>query len=406
MRFPWAGLFCLIAFATVARPQKQAGTPTPATTTVSGHVFCADTNAPARMATVILQPAAAIDAIRPGGSDGNISSSGETSQTSMDGSFSIQHVAPGTYYVIASEPGYISPLAVRYMGLNDDPLPNDQKTKDVPPSAPRITVEGNLPVGVTVTIERGAAVSGTVLYDDGSPASGIQMELLAPSKTGWTTIMFSSPISNSGFFVQTDDQGRYRLSGLPAGKYSIKAQLRLSKTTYKIDRYGSSTTSGAGYSLDIYASNTTRQKDAEGFVLTPGEERRGVDIEIPVSKLHSVRGNIVAAHDGHVLNGGSLALLYPDDKIMLAGTSLSNDEDTFNFSFVPEGDYILRVDGASDVEYREISNPRGQWPPTHTEPHVLHQYGSVEQPIHITGDLSSVTIAAPDLSPQKTQAAQ
>jgi hypothetical protein len=406
MKFPLAGFLCLVACATAARPQKQPAGPPALTTTVSGHVYCADTNAPARMATVILQPAAAIDAIRPGESDGNISSTGETSQTSMDGSFAIQHVAPGTYYVIASEPGYISPLALRYIGLNDDPLPNDQKKKDVPPSAPRITVEGNLPVGVNVTIERGAAVSGTVLYDDGSPASGIQMNLLAPSKSGWTTIMFSSPLSSSGFFVQTDDEGRYRLSGLPAGKYSIKAQLSLSKTTYKIDKYGSNTSSGSGYSLDIYAGNTTRERDADPFVLTQGEERRAVDIEIPVSKLHTVRGNILAAHDGHVLNGGSLQLLYPDDKSMVAVTALTNDDDIFNFSFVPEGDYILRVDGASDVEYREISNGAGQWPPSHTEPQILHQYGPAEQPIHITGDLSSVTISAPDLPAPKAQPAQ
>jgi hypothetical protein len=141
-------------------------------------------------------------------------------------------------------------------------------------------------------------------------------------------------------------------------------------------------------------------------VLTLGEERRGVDIEIPVSKLHSVRGNIVAARDGHVLNGGQLTLLYPDDRDMVAVTSLASDDDTFSFSFVPEGDYILRVDGASDVDYREISNGPHRWPPTHTEPHVVRQYGSAEQPIHITGDLGSVTISAPDLSPQKTQAAQ
>jgi hypothetical protein len=214
-------------------------------------------------------------------------------------------------------------------------------------------------------------------------------------------------MAGSGFYTQTDDQGHYRLTGLPAGKYLLKADLRLSKTTYKVTEHGSSYTSGSGYSLAIYAGNTTREKDAEAFALTLGEERRGVDIEIPVSKLHTVRGNILAARDGRVLNGGQLTLLHPDDKSMVAVTSLTNDDDTFNFSFVPEGDYILRVDGASDVEYSEISNPPGQWPPTHTDQRVLHQYGSAEQPIHINGDLSGVTISAPDLSqPAKAQASQ
>jgi hypothetical protein len=408
MRFPFAVTACAIACAlacAAASPQQKPADRTAATTTVSGHVYCADTNAPARMATVILQPADAIDAITPG-EPKNIASSGETAQTSMDGSFTLQHVAPGTYYVIASQSGYISPLALRYLESDDDPTAKDLKAKKTSPMAPRITVEGNLPVGVNVTIERGAAVSGTVLYDDGSPASGIRVNLLTRVKDQWTAIVFSSPVSSSGFSAQTDDEGHYRLSGLPAGKYLLKAELRLSKTTYKIDEHGSSYSSGSGYSLDIYSGNTTRQKDADRFALTPGEQRNGLDIEIPVSKLHTLRGNIVAARDGHVLNGGSLRLLYSDDKTMAANTSLAEDDDTFTFSFVPEGDYILRVDGATDVEYREILNGPGQWPPTHTESQVLHQYGSAEQPIHITGDLSGVTIAAPDLPPAKAQPSQ
>jgi Carboxypeptidase regulatory-like domain len=409
MRFPFAVTACAIACAIVcaaASPQQKPADRTAATSTVSGHVFCADTNAPARMATVILQPADAIDAITPG-EPKSIASSGETAQTSMDGSFTIQHVAPGTYYVIASQVGYISPLALRYMPPGGDPLPTDQKTKDVPPAAPRITVEGNLPVAANVTIERGAAVSGAVLYDDGSPASGIQVSLLTHFKNGWTQIMFNGPVgTNSGFTAQTDDEGHYRLTGLPAGKYLLKAELRLYKATYKIDEHSSSYSSGNGYSLDIYSGNTPRQKDAELLRLTPGEQRNGLDIEIPVSKLHTVRGNIVAARDGHVLNGGSLNLLYSDDKTMVANTAVPEDDDTFTFNFVPEGDYILRVDGAADVEYREILNAPGQWPPTHTDSQVLHQYGSAEQPIHITGDLSGVTIAAPDLPPAKTPAPQ
>jgi hypothetical protein len=405
MKPTWAGAICFFVCVATASPQQKPTDPPIATTTVSGHVFCADTNAPARMATVILQPADAIDAITPG-EPKSIASSGETAQTSMDGSFTIQHVAPGTYYVIASQVGYISPLALRYMGPEDDPAAKDLKAKKTPPMAPRITVEGNLPVGVNVTIERGAAVSGTVLYDDGSPAGGIRVNLLTRLKDQWTEIGFSSPVNNSGFSAQTDDEGHYRLSGLPAGKYLLKAELRLSKTTYKIDEHGSSYSSGAGYSLDVYSGNTTRQKGADRFALTPGEQRNGIDIEIPVSKLHTLRGNIIAARDGHVLNGGSLELLYPDDKSMVAVTSLPNDDDTFTFSFVPEGDYILRVDGASDTEYREVSNGPNNWPPTHTEPHVLHHYGSADQPIHVAGELSGITIAAPDLPPQKAQPPQ
>ena len=95
---------CLLGFATPVVAQQKPADEAVATTTVSGHVYCADTNAPARMASVILQPAGAIDALKPGG-DNHVSSHGESVETLLDGSFTIQHVPPGTYYVIASEPG-------------------------------------------------------------------------------------------------------------------------------------------------------------------------------------------------------------------------------------------------------------------------------------------------------------
>jgi hypothetical protein len=396
---------CFLACVAAAWPQQKQPDPPAAMSTVSGRVFCGDTNTPARMATVILLPADAIDDMTPG-EPKNISSRGEAAQTLLDGGFTLQHVEPGTYYVIASQAGYVSSLASLYIPPAGDPLSNDHKTKKVLPSAPRITVQANLPVAVDVTIERGAAVSGMVQYDDGSPASGLQVTLLTRIKNEWGVIPSNNPVANSGFFAQTDDQGHYRISGLPAGKYALQAELRLTKITYRSDEHGGSISSGSEYSMTFYSGNSTRPKKAVPFSLTPGEDRGGLNLEIPVSRLHTVRGNIISARDGHVLNGGSLQLVYSDDKSTAANTYLTNDDDAFTFSFVPEGDYILRVDGASDTEYREISNGPNQWPRTHTESHVLRQFGSAEQPIHVTGDLSGVTIAAPDLPPQKAQPAQ
>ena len=76
MRALLASIVCCFSCTAPAWPQQKPADPAPATTTVSGHVYCADTNAPARMATVILQPAAGIDAIKPGQPGGNIPSSG------------------------------------------------------------------------------------------------------------------------------------------------------------------------------------------------------------------------------------------------------------------------------------------------------------------------------------------
>ncbi|MGZ7091206.1 MAG: hypothetical protein ACXVKH_17200 [Candidatus Angelobacter sp.] len=370
------------------------------TTTVSGHVFCADTNAPARMATVVLEPSDVIESIKPG-EQLQANFSGEAVETLLDGSFIIHNVTPGTYYVIASKQGYIYPVAPLYIRGDQPSLPEDRR-KEEPKLAPRIHVQASLPVAVNVTIERGAAVSGIVLFDDGSPASGIHMTLLAHSKDQWIQPP-TSPVGQSFFSGYTDDEGHYRITGLPAGEYLLEGALHLSKTTYQSDEHsGTSVSTQSVFSLSVYSGGSTRRKDGTPFSLTKGEERHGVDMEIPLTKLHSVRGNIVAAHDGHVLNGGMLSLLNADDRSLVSRTTVKEDDDTFSFSFVPEGEYILHVDEGSDNEYRKIRNSPGSFPPTRTETHTLRRYGPSDQPIRINGEVTDMYVAVPELEQKST----
>ena len=119
---------------------------------------------------------------------------------------------------------------------------------------------------------------------------------------------------------------------------------------------------------------------------------------LPISRLHAVRGTVVAARDGHTLNGGEVSLLYPDDKSPVSHAPITSEAE-FDFTFVPEGDY-LHVDRAADTEYREIPNPPGGMPPTWTEKHTLKSYGTAELPIHVSNDVTGFVISVPD--PQKT----
>lgn len=363
-------------------------------TTISGRIFCDDTNGPARFATVTLQPANAVDALRSQ-QETKESIHSESVQTLLDGSFLINDVKAGTYYVIATAPGYVSPLNA-LLAQNGNQPPSDEARRKLAALAPRVTVQANLPASVNITLERGAAVSGSVLYDDGSPAAGVRVQLLVRRDGKWVAaprMAFQSAIGDTA----TDDRGSYRISGLPPQQYAAEITLNLQKWMYSSDQNGNTSgTSSSVYSLSIYSGNKMRMKDADGFSLTQGEERGGEDMEIPVSRLHTVRGVVTAAHDGHLINGGTVELLYPDDKSQLEGTQITSDAD-FSFSFVPEGDYILRVTGATDTEYKEVSNGPGGMPPTHTERYPLRRYGDAEIPIHITGDMSGLTIAVPEL---------
>jgi hypothetical protein len=388
---------CMLALTTCATslwaqqaPAKSSGA------TISGHVFLEDTNAPARIATVTLQQARAVDALRTDKKE--VPSQSQSVQTLLDGSFSIPNVAPGEYYVLASETGYISPMSTLITAKADRTL-DDAARKRLAELAPRITVQANLPASVNITLERGGTVSGTALYDDGSPAVGLRVQLLVKKNGEWVTVP-SIGIEQAIPSTATDDRGYYRISGLPGQVYAVSVHMNLMNGFWSNNpQGGASGSSFSVYSLAVYSGNHMRLKDAEGFELKPGDDRGGEDIQIPVGQLHAVRGTLTAAHDGHVVNGGRVALRYPDDNSEVASSKVGSDG-VFNFSFVPEGDYILRVTDAADTEYKEVSNGQGVMPPTHTETTVVRKHGDAEMPIHIAGDMTGVVISAPEAKPQ------
>jgi hypothetical protein len=345
------------------------------------------------MATVTLQPVAAVDALRSE-KPREMASEAQAVQTLLDGSFSIRNASPGTYYVIASAPGYISPLNT-LLQTENDPSASDEAKAKLAAMVPRVTVLTNLPASVNITLERGGAVSGTILYDDGSPASGLHVQLLVHRNDKWVpapSVSYQQAVTSA----TTDDRGNYRISGLPDQQYITEVDLNLSSWWFHSDGHGGSASSSSNvYSLPVYSGNKMRAKDAKPFALKQGEERTEEDIQIPISKLHTVRGTVMAARDGHVLNGGQVTLLYPDDKSKVSETSVTSEAE-FDFIFVPEGDYLLHVEYASDTEYREIPNPPGSAPPMRIESHALRSYGTAEVPIHVGNDMTGVVVAVPD----------
>jgi hypothetical protein len=390
---PWPLLF--LAFSAIAVP-AQKNSAKPGTGTVTGHVYCADTNAPSRVASVQLAPVK--DTKRSGTSlfSGDAPASG-ISRTGFDGSFTLAKVPPGSYYVVASAQGYLSPM------------PNDDESDDVEPQPqpgqpaiviPRVDVQADQAASIDIRLERGAAISGAVRFDDGSPASGVMVMVLHRSKDKWVPstpqMPFAAPIPPA-----TDDVGHYRISGLRDRDYVLMAIL--SRTDF--ESRGARTTGLFGVersSLRIYSGDTPHISDAVPIKLGPGEERSGEDIIIPLSKFHSISGVVTATGDGHAINSGHLAIEDPNDKEDIVDAELGSDG-AFHLEGVPEGTYTLRVQNPRDQRIQEISVAGQQ---AFTNEKTLHQYGDLEQSIKVEGDIPSLVLTVPQRSQDHPAAAQ
>ena len=385
--------------------------------TLSGHVYLSDTKGLARRANVYLQSAASLQIDAPndhdqGQADGSVAVG---VQTRFDGSFFFPHVTAGDYYVIALCPGYVSPYLALALAAGRS-LNSSQQTLAPPQHAareavlkgiPRITVRSGLSTTVDVTLERGAAISGNISYDDGSPATGLNVEVLArmfeDGKETWGEPILSVRDSAA---PSTDDRGNYRINGLPAGKYIIAITFDLSQSIIYVSSTGSSSNSFGNQwtPFKIYSGNTPRLKDATVLSLGPGEEYSGEDLQFPLSKLHTITGHIISAHDGHVINSGMVLLFNGDDKSLAGTTNLSVDSPGFTLNFIYDGEYILTSSNSADVDYQLVPQPPGSQGPPQYNSHPRHRYGEASKPLHVDGDMDGVTIAVPEPSANQAQA--
>jgi hypothetical protein len=409
---PWrtCSLAALVSLALTASGQQTAqpsaqNLPKPVYGSVTGRVTC-ENNIPARLARVTLLPVSETPDSRTPIQGDSRSQPLVLSQvnTGLDGSFTIPRVAPGYYYVVVEYPGYISPTAQ----LTSDDLahPSLEMQKFIASVLPTVAVDPNRVSTIDVQLRRGASISGFIRYDDGSPAPDLDLRVLRKNSSGkWVGVRIQGAEGNNR--PASDDQGRYRIVGLPAGEYVLETKLEVSEhlTNHLFD---SSTSSGGSswgvtkFGISIYSGDETRLRNATHIKLNDGEDDSNEDIVIPLSKLHSVSGAIVQARTGRVINAGKVALLYPDDNSEAASAKVDKDDSTFRFDFVPEGNYILKVTNARDVSREEIPNgPPGTFPPTRTKETTIKTYGPQQQSIVIAGDMSGVLVSVPD-TPEKT----
>ena len=327
----------LVVFAAAHYPagaQTQSGTGG-----LNGQVFCSDTQKPARFAMVSLVPDVTVPADETNNRRRGYGAS--STNTAADGSFSMKDVPAGVYDVQVMMPGYVQP--VRQLNMYADAEP--QLRQVFINMLTRVTIEAGQTANANVTAYRGADLIGSVYYDDGSPAGGISVSALLSTTGGSASDAASSSSASGpgsaasnlraiGSNSQTDDRGRYHISGLADGTYSVQALPR------------------SGGLFPVFLGNTIDRTKSASVTVRSGEERAGLDLILNISDLHRVRGTVTSP-DNHALPNTTVSLTLANSTASQLSATTGPDG-SFLFAAVPDGKFTVAISGAFDPDTRVV----------------------------------------------------
>ena len=137
----------------------------------------------------------------------------------------------------------------------------------------------------------------------------------------------------------TDDQGAFRIFGLPPGDYYVTANNR----NMMMAMPGVNNTEADGFAPTYYPG-TPNIAEATRVTVRAGQEMSGANFALIVARMARVRGRALNSHGEPVANG--MLMLMPDEPMMMSmnfNNAMVAGDGSFQFANVPPGRYNLQV---------------------------------------------------------------
>ena len=191
--------------------------------------------------------------------------------TDPSGNFVIGNLAPGTYSVTAERPGYL-PQAYGARA------PNAMNT-----GGTRLQlVAGQVMKGIDIAMTPQAVITGSVADVNGDP---IQDDSVTAYTLSWVGSRHRLVSAGN---AKTNDEGNYRISGLPAGSYWVSANPHL---TILAGNPGNSDSQPVG-DIQTFYPNAEEPQRGTPVTVHPGDEARAIDIQLIRRRMYSISGTV------------------------------------------------------------------------------------------------------------------
>jgi len=238
--------------------------------------------------------------------------------TDDDGRYEFRGLKPGSYFINAAA-----------LGGRPAPFSADARSE----RGDRITIDaGEVRGHVDIMLPRGGVISGRILDEYGDPMANANVRLQASLLSRGRRRLVDVASVTSG---QTDDRGRYRIFGLPPGKYVVGAVVGETVPGWQ-------TADWPGYARTYYPG-TPIPNEAQPIELGAGQQSLNVEFSLVHGRLARITG-LATLSDGSPLQG-VVALMQSARSGATATPPVhvqTNGDGSFAFERIAPGEYVVQ----------------------------------------------------------------
>jgi hypothetical protein len=243
------------------RPQRDAAAVPAGTAAIAGRVTAAETGRPLKRSRVLASG---------GGRQ-------FSALTDAEGRYRVPALPAGTYTITATRTGYVDAVFGQRRPLS--------------PGTPIPVADGQQVGDVNLRLTRGGVLAGRVVDEDGQP---LALAIITAHRQQYVRGEKQlTPIGTD----RSDDRGEYRIFGLPPGEYFVSATIGgIDRLVQQVEVQPEST----GYAATYYPG-VVGPADAGRVQLGPGQEMTGLEFQLQLVPLATVRGVVTGRPDAVVV---------------------------------------------------------------------------------------------------------